>query len=267
LQNSSSLEVREANLSAYNDLTILSKGKEKFWSMVEDYNYSVVYRLIEKFIGVKNKIVCELGCGTAAHLKWYKRDCLRTVGLDISRGMLKLYVRSEGKAKNLFFVVGDALNLPFKNDAFDVVTIYQSAHHFPCIYRCIDEMIRVSAAFAFFEPNRDSLIHRIIEWWRERHMRDDRFRQHSYKVVEYHHKGFSATQIRHYLKSRRINIQVRYIFSLPMEISANIMRYNSVLFTILNLFGQALTHIPVFNSQFGSLLVMAREKSRDNNMI
>ena len=70
--------------------------------MVEDYNYSVVYRLIEKIIGVKNKIVCELGCGTAAHLKWYKRDCLRTVGLDISRGMLKLYARSEGKADNLF---------------------------------------------------------------------------------------------------------------------------------------------------------------------
>ena len=157
--------------------------------------------------------------------------------------------------------------MPFKNDAFDVVTIYQSAHHFPCIYRCMNEMIRVSAAFAFFEPNRDSLIHRLIEWWRERHMRDERFRQHNYRVIEYNSQGFSAAQIRHYLKARGINIQVRYIFSLPMEISANIMRYNSVLFLILNLFGQALTLIPVFNSQFGSLLVMVRETKKGKKMI
>lgn len=180
--------------------------------------------------------------------------------MDISRGMLKLYVKTEGKAENLFFVVGDALNLPFKNDAFDLVTIYQSAHHFPCIYKCIDEMIRVSDAFAFFEPNRDSLIHRLIEWWRERHMQDARFRRHSYRVVEYNSQGYSATQIHHYLKARRIKIQVRYIFSLPMEINANMLHFNLVLFRILNLFGQALTHIPVFNSQFGNLLIMAQKE-------
>lgn len=61
MQRSSSLEVRKANLSVYNDMASLGKGKEKFWSMVEDYNYGVVYRLIEKFIGVKGKTVCELG--------------------------------------------------------------------------------------------------------------------------------------------------------------------------------------------------------------
>jgi ubiquinone/menaquinone biosynthesis C-methylase UbiE len=249
--------VKKANLEAYNCYGGETGAKEYYWSLSEDYYYAIVYELVNKHLHVKGKRVCELGCGTAAHLKWYRRDCAEFLGLDISRGMIRRYLSNKGKAKNENFVVADALTLPFKPNAFDVVTIYQSAHHFPCIYRCMDEMGRVSNGFAFFEPNKDSLLHRLVEWRRERAMRDERFEHHSYKLVEYNSRGFSATQIKQYLKSKSCKVRVYYIFSLPMEISANIMRRSKTLFRFLSLFGQALAHIPVFKSQFGNLLVIS----------
>jgi SAM-dependent methyltransferase len=218
--------IKRANLEAYNSLGTRGGKKEKFWSMVEDYNCGFAYALVEKYIGVKGKKVCELGCGTAAHLKWYKRDCAEIVGLDISCKMLQLYLRTEGNAANLGLIDADALTLPFKNDVFDAVTIYESAHHFPSIYKCMDEMLRVAGAFAFLEPNKDSLLHRLVEWRREGTIAalDDRFKLHDYKDVEFNSKGFSAMQIKHFLNQRKVKIKIQYVFSLPMETSALVMR-------------------------------------------
>jgi cyclopropane fatty-acyl-phospholipid synthase-like methyltransferase len=209
---------------------------------------------------VKGKKTCELGCGTAAHLKWYRSDCAQIIGLDISRKMILHYISTEGKTKNQDFVVADALTLPFKFKAFDAVTIYQSAHHFPSIYKCMDEMGRVSTGFAFYEPNRDSLLHRLIEWYRERAIRDERFKHYNSKIVEFNSRGFSATQIKRYLKNKNCEVIVYYIFSLPRESCAAIIKRSPMLFKFLNLFGQALTHIPIFKSQVGALLVIVKLK-------
>lgn len=250
--------VKRSNLEAYDSVGDSGKRKEKFWNLVEEYNYSIAYALIEKHIGVKGKKVCELGCGTAAHLKWYKHDCYEIVGLDISGKMLRLYLKTEGNSINLSLVRADALTLPFKADAFDVVTVYASAHHFPSIYKCMDEMLRVAGAFAFLEPNKDSLLHRLIEWRRERVMNDIRFKIHSYKTVEYNSGGFSVKQIKRFLNEKGVKITVYYVFSLPMEISAKVLHRSRFLFRSLNLFGNALTQIPIFKSQFGALLMIVR---------
>jgi SAM-dependent methyltransferase len=254
-------EVKRSNIEAYNNLGVQSEKKEKYWEIVEHYNYGLVYSLVDKLIHVKGKKVCELGCGTAVHLKWYKRDCRQIVGLDISNKMLRLFLKTEGKAANFSPINADALTLPFKNDAFDLVTVYQSAHHFPNIFKCMSEMLRVSEGFAFMEPNKDSILHKLIEWRRVRHMMDVRFKSNDYELVEYNSAGFSAVQIRHYLRNKGVKVRVYYIFALPMEISAKIMRKSMIMFRLMSLFGRAFTYIPIVKSQFGGLLVVAtREK-------
>ena len=251
--------VKKANMEAYNSYGKLGE-KEKYSRITEEYNSSIVYRLIQEEIGVRNKIVCELGCGNAAHLKWYKRDCKQFVGLDISKSMLRSAMKEIGNGENVNFVIADALTLPFRNDSFDSVTIYQSAHHFPNIYKCMDEMLRVANAFAFFEPNKASLLHKIFELVRERRMRDCRFDLHNYKEVEYNSRGFAATEIKHHLAKRSARSSVHYIFTLPMETSGKIMRKSQALFVFLSLFGYALTRIPIIKPQFGNLVVIARRK-------
>lgn len=255
--------VKQSNLEAYDRFGTSAGKKDEFWSRVEDFNYGIAYSLIEKQVGIKDKRVCELGSGTAAHLKWYKRDCREIIGLDISRQMLRLYLKTEGNSPNFGLITGDALTLPFKSGAFDVVTIYQSAHHFPNIYKCMDEMLRVAGAFAFLEPNKDSFLHRLVEYRRERRMVSKRFEVHSYKMVEYNSLGFSALQIKYFLKKRNVEVKIYYIFQLPMEISASVMRKSPFLFRILNLFGQVFTHVPLVKSQFGSLLVIAEKKEKE----
>jgi SAM-dependent methyltransferase len=259
----SDLDIKRANLEAYDSFGELKGIKGKYWSQVENYTYGRVYALIQKQIGVVGKRICELGCGTAACLKWYKRDATEIVGLDISKKMLQLYVLTEGTAGNLSLVKGDALTLPFKDGAFDLITIYQSAHHFPDIYKCIDEMLRSASAFAFYEPNKDSIIHHALEWKRVRTMNDGRFNKHKYEIVEYNSEGFSAYQLRKYITKKGAHVKVFYIFALPMEISAQIMKRSQVLFNFLSLFGETLTHIPLLKTQFGGLLIMAKQKARN----
>jgi hypothetical protein len=126
----------------------------------------------------------------------------------------------------------------------------------------MDEMLRVAGAFAFLEPNKDSSLHRLTEWLHERKMLDKRFEVQSYRTVEYNSSGFSALKIKYFLKKRNVTVKVYYIFQLPFEVSASIMRKSPFLFRILNLFGQAFTYIPIVKSQFGSLLVIAQKEKK-----
>src|SRR3990172_10576509 len=103
--------VKKTNLEAYNEYGGETGGKEFYWSMSEDLLYGVVYEIINKHLHVTGKKVLELGCGTAAHLKWYRRDCGEIVCLDISRKMIRRYILNEGKDKNQSFIVADALTL------------------------------------------------------------------------------------------------------------------------------------------------------------
>jgi hypothetical protein len=92
-------------------------------------------------------------------------------------------------------------------------------------------------------------------------MKGGRFDLHGYKTVEYNSLGFSAAQITAFLKDKGVKVRVRYVFALPIEISAKILCKSRVLFRVLTLFGEAVSHIPFVNSQFGALLVIVRRFS------
>ncbi len=59
--------------------------------------------------------------------------------------MLKAGKETAGKQalKNMAFVVGDAEELPFLNNSFDIVISRLAFHHFPDINCSFDEMVRV----------------------------------------------------------------------------------------------------------------------------
>ena len=67
-------------------------------------------------------IVLDLCCGTGDFSriisKLYPRT--RVIGLDFSSEMLKL---AKSKNKNVVFMQGDCINLPFKNGEIDYITM------------------------------------------------------------------------------------------------------------------------------------------------
>lgn len=85
----------------------------------------------------------DMGCGTGAVLERISKENPKAFlfGLDLSENMVK-----EAKAKdipNAEFIIGDAENLPYESERFDVVICNQSFHHYPNPQKAFNEVYRV----------------------------------------------------------------------------------------------------------------------------
>ncbi len=105
-----------------------------FSNVYSTYDKVVVITTFSKDIGWKKEIlelmpeacdILDLGCGTGILTMLLADKAKRVYGLDIIYRSLKV-ARDKGKGKKEFmsieFVNADAENIPFKDDAFDVVT-------------------------------------------------------------------------------------------------------------------------------------------------
>jgi demethylmenaquinone methyltransferase/2-methoxy-6-polyprenyl-1,4-benzoquinol methylase len=90
---------------------ILSAGQDRHWRRV-------VARLVAAGPG---DLVLDLAAGTGTSSRAFTAAGARCVACDFSLGMLRAGARHP--AERVSFVAGDALDLPFADQAFDVVTI------------------------------------------------------------------------------------------------------------------------------------------------
>lgn len=76
----------------------------------------------------------------------------RVIGLDLTPEMLneaRRIAATRGVA-NADWVIGDAANLPFQDETFDIYVVRAAPHHFPDIDQCLAEAYRV------LKPDRDA---------------------------------------------------------------------------------------------------------------
>ena len=99
--------------------------------------------------GLKNLRLLDVGCGTGNLLLWSLplRPLLGTiVGLDMSGNMLSRAhskFSSLSNCRHVHLTGGDAENLCFRNNSFDIVTCCNSFHHYPDQQQAVNEMHRV----------------------------------------------------------------------------------------------------------------------------
>lgn len=108
----------------------------------EDPEYFKRYvDLIERY-SAKCQTVLDLGCGTglSSYLLSQKKE--KVVGLDLSHLFLKKG-NERYQAKNLLLTTGDILELPFKDETFDLVSSYLVIETLPDVERGLSEMARV----------------------------------------------------------------------------------------------------------------------------
>lgn len=95
--------------------------------------------------------VLEIGCGSGAHTLLAARTvgpCGEVVALDVQQGMLdqliaKLRRAENADVANVTMALGDAMNLPFPNDAFDLVMMVTVLPEIPDQARALAEIHRV----------------------------------------------------------------------------------------------------------------------------
>ncbi len=82
--------------------------------------------------------VLEVGCGTGLIMRGLEETAGRITGLDISPGMLK-----EARERGFEVVEGNAEQLPFDDESFDLVYSFKVLAHVPDIVKAMKEMGRV----------------------------------------------------------------------------------------------------------------------------
>ena len=127
------------------------KSKNSFNKQAEKYDtsdYSKYPRECYPFVlNAINNIhfnkVLDLGCGTGVILKGISsiNSDVELFGLDLSENMIAKATQRLGTTATLS--VGDAENLPYADNTFDLVCCVESFHHYPNPKKALSEINRV----------------------------------------------------------------------------------------------------------------------------
>ncbi|MHA1376903.1 MAG: class I SAM-dependent methyltransferase [Candidatus Helarchaeota archaeon] len=101
----------------------------EIWDRVRRQPWRDLVDFIEKHQFLDNcDIVLDIGCGNGRHTNLMANSCRVSVGLELSSEILKI-ARQNYKKHNLFYINGDALNLPFRDNTFSKAIYIATLHH------------------------------------------------------------------------------------------------------------------------------------------
>jgi ubiquinone/menaquinone biosynthesis C-methylase UbiE len=122
--------------------------------------------LIDEKIGLLScHNVLDIGCGSGFSTYYLSQKVKgRTYGGDYS---LKMLFAHPMKRHIMCF---DALNLPFKDNQFDLVNAWEILHHIEKPEKAVSEMVRVSKKYiVIFEPNRWNIAQLLFAFYEREH--------------------------------------------------------------------------------------------------
>ena len=103
-----------------------------------------LYQHIASYADFKNKRVLEVSCGHgggASYLTRYLKPA-EYVAMDLNPAAIE-YCRGRHAVTGLTFRQGDAMNLPFADESFDVVINVEASHCYPDFSQFLKEVARV----------------------------------------------------------------------------------------------------------------------------
>lgn len=123
------------------------------------------------------KSVLDLACGPGIYTRSFAREIGpegKIVGLDLSMPMLQWGARKlrREKLKNVIYIRGNAMDLPFENGTFDVVNCCGALHLFPDTNKALNQISRVLApggrfTTAVFRSGKGSLAKLRKAYWKK----------------------------------------------------------------------------------------------------
>lgn len=93
----------------------------------------------------KGQSILDVGCGNGDFLIFLRKEQFsgKLVGIDISLGIMESGIEQNEKERlNITFKVGDAQQLEFPDEHFDVVLTKHMLYHVPDIQKAVDEVFR-----------------------------------------------------------------------------------------------------------------------------
>jgi len=111
-----------------------------------------LYHMNIRDVELNGKQVLEVGSGRGGGANWIARTYTpeSLIGMDYSAAAVKLCSRMYGLQKNLTFIEGNAMKLPFEDHSFDVVYNVESSHCYSDMNTFVDEAYRVLKPGGYF---------------------------------------------------------------------------------------------------------------------
>jgi ubiquinone/menaquinone biosynthesis C-methylase UbiE len=100
-----------------------------------------------------NDLLLDIGCGNGKFLHFLDRT--RTIGIEIDMNALLIAKRNCSKSE---FINGSSLNLPFRSQAFDHVSLWEVIEHVPkgtenILLNETNRVLKANASFTMSTPN------------------------------------------------------------------------------------------------------------------
>jgi ubiquinone/menaquinone biosynthesis C-methylase UbiE len=258
LSNSSKIE--EANMEAYNQFVLFWQTNK---SILAEKNYkrrSLMYKSafnqLRKLHIFKGKIVLDVGAGGGSEMDDYLLEVGATIlTLDISREMIKIAqkkIKTLNSWKNSSCIVASALYLPFKDKAFDIAITVQALHHVPSPETVVTEMQRAATDLSFFEPNKESAMHKILHWTKQLRGKKLIGTQYEESMVEYNAVGFHRNKL--------VKMCNKDMNSYSVGLIPNTENFPApeLLCKFLPKIEAFIQHIPIIKYQLGSLIMISK---------
>lgn len=135
-----------------------------------------------------NRSVVDVGCGDGFYTIrfWDAAQPKSMVGLDPA-GHAIAVANTNKESRPVKFLVGDAHQLPFSDNSFDVALVQSILHHDDNPKDVIREAFRVAPEIVIHEPNGNNLGLKIIEKLSRYHR-------------EHNEKSYTSSQLRHWIE-------------------------------------------------------------------
>lgn len=104
-----------------------------------DYLVGVENELKKIVLSNNYRLILEAGCGTGRWISLLENNNKKIFGLDFSLEMMKI---PKADKPYLNLVNADAVNIPFKDNIFDLIFCVNAIHHFPDKEKFIGESMR-----------------------------------------------------------------------------------------------------------------------------
>ncbi len=185
-----------------------------------------------------NRSVVDVGCGDGFYTIrfWDLAQPKSMVGLDPA-GHAIAVANTNKESRPVQFLVGDAHQLPFPDDSFDVALVQSILHHDDNPKNVIHEAFRVAPEIIIHEPNGNNLGLKVIEKLSRYHR-------------EHNEKSYTSSRIRRWIEeSGGVIVYQRFAGFVPMFCPSVIARTMKALepiveaLPLLNRLGCAVTII------------------------
>jgi len=113
----------------------------------------------------KSKQILDLGCGDGTYTKelFDRGGPTRILGIDPARRAIDIAQKKYNKGESISFAVGNAYQLEYAPDSFDLVHVRGVLHHMSNPALALKEAFRVAPAVLVIEPNGNNVGLKMIE--------------------------------------------------------------------------------------------------------